>query len=58
MNLYGVIGMRFIVVSPRQRSGGSIVLHKLCKYLEKQGHEARVFLICRGCFTNKILCGS
>ena len=47
--------MRFIVVSPRQRSGGSIVLHKLCDYLERQGHEAQVFLICRGCFTNKRL---
>lgn len=48
--------MRFVVVSPRQRSGGSIVLHKLCYYLEQQGHEARIFLICRGCFqnTNKI----
>lgn len=45
--------MKFVVVSPRQRSGGSIVLHKLCYYLEQQGHEARIFLICRGCFQNK-----
>lgn len=45
--------MKFLIVSPRQRSGGSIVLHKLCYYLEKHGHEAKILLICRGCFNNK-----
>ena len=45
--------MKFIIVSPRQHSGGSIVLHRLCQYLQDQGHEASVFLICRGCFSSK-----
>lgn len=45
--------MKFVIVSPRQRSGGSIVLHQLCHYLEDQGHDARIFLICRGCFSHR-----
>ena len=35
--------MKFIIVSPRQRSGGPIVLHLLCKLLNEMGHDARIF---------------
>ncbi len=44
--------MKFLIVTPRQRSGGSIVLHKLCKCLQNQGHESSVFYICRHCFAD------
>lgn len=35
--------MKFIIVSPRQRSGGPIILCLLAKLLNECGHEARVF---------------
>ncbi len=36
--------MKFLIVSPRQTSGGSIVLHILCKLLMDRGHDAKNFL--------------
>lgn len=35
--------MKFIIVSSRQHSGGSIVLHRLAALLNENGHTARVF---------------
>jgi len=37
--------LKFVIVSPRQRGGGPIVMHALCKYLVKLGHKARIFYI-------------
>lgn len=34
---------RFIIVSPRQYSGGAIVLHLLCKLLQENGYSAKIF---------------
>lgn len=37
---------KFVIVSPtKQISGGGIVLHAMCKYLEDLGYEARIFYI-------------
>lgn len=33
---------RFIIVSPRQKNGGSIVLHTLCKQLSLLGYDAKI----------------
>ena len=30
---------RFVIVSPRQHKGGSIVLHSLCKQLDNMGYD-------------------
>lgn len=35
--------MKFLIVSPRQTSGGAIVLHLLCKLLMDRGHDAKIF---------------
>ena len=35
--------MKFLIVSPRQTSGGAIVLHILCKLLMDHGHDAKIF---------------
>lgn len=35
--------MKFVIFSPRQGWGGSIVLHALCKYLNELGHDAKLF---------------
>lgn len=37
--------MKFLIVSPRQHSGGGIVQHLLCKKLMDRGHDARIFYI-------------
>ena len=34
--------MKFVIVSPRQRGGGSIVLHRLCQCLNEAGYDARI----------------
>lgn len=34
---------KFIIVSPRQHSGGAIVLHLLCKLLQNRGYDAKIF---------------
>lgn len=43
--------LKFVIVSPCQRSGGGLVLHQLCKILEKQGHDARILEI--NCYLGK-----
>lgn len=35
--------MNFIIVSPRQKFGGAIVLHVLCKLLNEHGYNAKIF---------------
>jgi len=35
--------MKFVIVSPRQKWGGAIVLHALCKCLENLGYSASIF---------------
>lgn len=35
--------MKFVIVSPRQKWGGAIVLHALCKYLWDLGYDARIY---------------
>jgi len=37
--------IKFLIVSPIQRSGGSIVLHYLCKLLIDKGYNAKIFLL-------------
>ena len=39
--------MKFVIISPRQDSGGAIVLHSLCRNLIDLGHDAKV-LYCYG----------
>lgn len=34
---------KFVIVSPRQASGGGIVLHILCEELIKKGYDTRIF---------------
>ncbi len=34
---------KFVIVSPRQNSGGAIVLHKLCLILQRLGYKSRIF---------------
>ena len=34
---------KFVIVSPRQSSGGGIVLHILCEELIKKGYDAKIF---------------
>lgn len=36
---------KFVIVSPRQRFGGPMVLHVLCKTLDDQGYNAKIFYI-------------
>lgn len=43
--------MKFVIVSPCQRSGGGLVLHQLCRLLQKQGHEAKIFEL--NCYLGK-----
>lgn len=38
---------RFVIVSPHQSYGGSLVLHQLCKCLSEQGFDAKIFYIDR-----------
>ena len=38
-----MVDKKFVIVSPRQRSGGAIVLHTLCKYLTYKGYDTRIF---------------
>ena len=33
----------FVIVSPPQKSGGSIVLHNLNKLLNELGHQSKIF---------------
>lgn len=35
--------LKFVIVSPRQNSGGAIVLHKLCLLLQNLGYDSRIF---------------
>ncbi len=35
--------VKFVIVSPRQKWGGAIALHCLCKYLLEEGYDARIF---------------
>ena len=44
--------MKFVIVSPRQKWGGAIALHVLTKYLDENGHNARVF------YTEEYCCGN
>ncbi len=37
--------LKFVIVSPPQGSGGSIVLHLLCKLLQDKGYDARIFRV-------------
>lgn len=37
--------MKFVIVSTRQKYGGAIVLHTLCKYLTEYGYDASVFYV-------------
>lgn len=34
---------KFVLVSDRQRWGGTIAIHKLCQLLRKKGYDARIF---------------
>lgn len=36
---------KFIIVSPRNNTGGAIVLHAFCKYLNELGYDARMFYV-------------
>ena len=40
--------MKFLIVAPRQNSGGAIVQHLLCKLLTERGYDARIFYIYEG----------
>ncbi len=35
--------LKFVIVSPTQRGGGSIVLHELCKLLNDRGYNSKIF---------------
>lgn len=35
--------IKFVIVSPRQKYGGAIILHALCKYLSEKGYDAKIF---------------
>ena len=35
--------MKFVIVSPRQRGGGAVVLHTLCYLLNQLGQDAILF---------------
>lgn len=35
--------LKFVIVSPRQKWGGAIVLHCLCKYLVEEDFDAKIF---------------
>lgn len=37
---------KFVIVSPRQKYGGPIVLHNLCKSLNSMGYNAKIFYLC------------
>lgn len=37
--------MKFVIVSPRQRGGGAVVLHTLCYYLNRLGQEASIYYL-------------
>lgn len=37
--------MKFVIVTTRQKYGGAIVLHTLCKCLTEQGYDASVFYV-------------
>ena len=39
--------MKYVIFSPRNNSGGVIALHVLCKYLEEQGENAKIFYMNR-----------
>ena len=41
----GAVMEKFVIVAPRQGSGGSIVQHLLCKMLAKRGYDAKIFYI-------------
>lgn len=43
INGTGAKTMKFVIVSPRQKYGGSIALHQLCSLLSKKGYDARIF---------------
>lgn len=36
--------MKFVIMTPRQATGGGIVMHKLCRLLCELGHDARVWV--------------
>ena len=38
---------KFVIVSPRQNGGGSIVLHVLCKMLSELGYNAKIYYLYR-----------
>ena len=38
---------KFVIVSPRQNGGGSIVLHVLCKMLSELGYDAKIYYLYR-----------
>lgn len=37
------VKLKYVIVSPRQKYGGAIVLHALCKYLSDEGYDAKIF---------------
>ena len=37
--------MKFVIVSPRQRGGGAVVLHTLCYLLNQLGQEASIYYL-------------
>lgn len=37
--------MKFVIVSPRQRGSGAVVLHTLCYYLNRLGQEASIYYL-------------
>ena len=43
--------LKFVIVSPCQKTGGGLVCHVLCKILEEQGHDARILEI--NCYLGK-----
>ena len=40
--------MKFLIVAPRQHSGGAIIQHMLCKLLMDRGYDAKVFYVHSG----------
>ncbi len=42
--------MKYVIVSGRQKNGGSIALHKLCSELSDMGQDARIFYVGPLCY--------
>ena len=50
MEFYGMEKYKYVIFTPRNNSGGAIVLHNLCKLLTEQGEDAKVL------YSNRFTC--